>query len=166
MKISAKLLKHLEKAKVKYTVLEHRTVYTAYDLAATLKKKLEEVAKAVLVVADRKHYIVVLPGHRRVDLKKLQKFLKAKKIAMAKESVQKTLLKIRRGGMAPFGALYKNIPVLTDKALLKTKKVLVATGSYEHSLRMSAKEFLKGAQATVTDLSEKAKKIAKKKSRQ
>lgn len=161
MALSKKLLNHLEKAKVKYAIVEHRTVYTAYDLAATLKKKLEEVAKAVLVTADRKYYILVLPGHRRVDFKKLQKLLKAKKIAIAKESVQQTLLKIRRGGVTPFGALYKNLPVLVDKAMLKTKKVLVATGSYEHSLHMTVKELVKGAQATLADCSEKAKAIKK-----
>ncbi len=162
MAISKKLLNHLEKAKVKYAVVEHRTVYTAYDLASTLKKKLEEVAKSILVTADRKHYIIVLPGHRRVDFKKLQKFLKAKKVSIAKEAIQKTVLKIKPGAVTPFGALYKNIPVFVDTALLKTKKILVTTGSYEHSLHITVKELLKGAQATITDLSEKAKTKAKK----
>lgn len=41
--IPAKIKKFLEKNKIKHEVLKHRTVYTAYDMAQTLKKKLSEV---------------------------------------------------------------------------------------------------------------------------
>ncbi len=43
MPIAKKLLNHLEKNKIKYDVLEHKVVYTAYDLAQTTKKKLQEI---------------------------------------------------------------------------------------------------------------------------
>lgn len=159
--ISKKLLKHLEVFKAKYTVVEHKTVYTAYDLAQTLKKKLDTVAKSILIIADRNHFIVVLPGHRRVDLSKLKKSLKAKKIEIAKEAVQKKALQIKNAALTPFGILYKNIPVLMDAAVAKAKKVYVSSGSFEHALEISGKELLKATTASVAAFSEAGKKIKK-----
>ena len=36
--IPGKIIKFLEKGKVKYEILKHRTVYTAFDKAKTLKR--------------------------------------------------------------------------------------------------------------------------------
>ena len=162
MSISKKLLNHLGRARAKYDVVDHKTVYTAYDLASTLKKKLEEVAKSVVIESDRQHLIVVLPGNRRVDLKKLKKLLKSKRVAIAKEQVHQKILHIKAGAVTPFGKLYKNLPVFIDKALMKTKKLLVTTGSFEQSLHMSAKELLRTTEATLADLSEKTRALKKK----
>ncbi|MBI5135043.1 YbaK/EbsC family protein [Candidatus Uhrbacteria bacterium] len=162
MSISKKLLKHLEAGKVRYDVVDHRKVYTAYDLAATLKKKLDTIAKSVIIVVDRNHWIAVLPGNRRVDLSKLKKVLKAKQVTMAKESVQQTVMKIRRGGITPFGVLYGNMPVVVDRTLSKMKKILVSTGSFEQSLHLSAKALLDATQAKVADFSVRAPVIKKK----
>ena len=159
--ISKKLLQHLDAQKVKYAVVEHKTVYTAYDVAQTLKKKLESVAKSILIIADKHHFIVVLPGHRRVDLSKLKKLLKVKKIEIAKEAVQAKALEIKKAALTPFGALYKNIPVMMDKSLLAAKKLMVPSSSFEHSLEMSGKELARAAQASIAAFSEAAKKIKK-----
>ena len=48
-KISTKVTKLLDEAKVKYKTIEHKVVYTAHDAAQTTKKKLSEIAKVVLV---------------------------------------------------------------------------------------------------------------------
>ena len=58
-KLPAKLLKYLEKAGVKHDILEHKTVFTAMDAAATMKKKLNEIAKSLLVKADKDYYIII-----------------------------------------------------------------------------------------------------------
>ncbi len=163
MPLSKKLLKHLEAAKVKYDIVDHRKVYTAYDLAATLKKKLEGIAKSVVIVVDRTHWIAVLPGNRRVDLSKLKKVLKAKKVTMAKESVQQTVMNIRRGGVTPFGTLYNDMPVVMDKTLTKMKKLLVSAGSFEQSLLLSAKALVQATQAKVADFSQRVIAAKKKK---
>ena len=49
MAISKNLEKLLKLHKIKYEVIEHRKVYTAYDAAETQHVKLSEVAKAVLL---------------------------------------------------------------------------------------------------------------------
>jgi len=164
MSLSKKLLKHLDGKKVKYKVVPHKTVFTAYDLAQTLKEKLENVAKTLAVKADKDHLIVVLPGDRRLDLSKLQKFLKAKKVSIAKEGVMKTVFKVKPGALTPFGALYKKTPVYVDKALTKAEKVLASAGSFEESLHMTVKDLLKATEGKLGQFSEKSKvKLQKKK---
>ncbi|MBI4262617.1 YbaK/EbsC family protein [Candidatus Uhrbacteria bacterium] len=157
MSISKKLLKHLDTKKVKYTVVPHKTVFTAYDLAQTLRAKLEDIAKTLVVKADKNHLIVVLPGNRRLDFSKLQKLVKAKKVDIAKEDVMQKVFGVKPGALTPFGALYKGAPVLIDTALAKAKKILAGAGTYEESLHMTVKDFLKATEGKLGNFSEKSK---------
>ncbi|MDO8581350.1 MAG: YbaK/EbsC family protein [bacterium] len=157
MALSAKLKKLLDAKKVKYTVRDHKKVFTAYDLAQTMKEKLEHIAKTIVVRSDNSHLLVVLPGNRRVDFSKLKKFLKAKKVDIDREGVMQAVFKVKPGAITAFGGLYKNTPVLVDKALTKVKKVVASAGNFEQALHMTAKEFLKATEAKLGDFSEKAK---------
>lgn len=140
--IPKKILNYLEKKGVKYEKVKHKTVYTAFDLAQTLKEKLEKVAKTLLVKTEKGYALVVLPASLKADLAKLKKLMKAKKIEIAKEGLMKTIFKVKPGTITPFGGLHK-IPVYLDKALLKVKEILVRAGSYTESLRIKIKDYLK-----------------------
>ncbi len=152
--IPKKLLNYLDKAKVGYKTIKHKTVYTAYDLAQTLKVKLNEVAKTLVVKADKIYVLVILPASRKLDLGKLKKVLKVKKIEIAKENVMQKIFKIKPGAITPFGELYKT-PVYIDKALLKAKKIIANAGTYEDSVIMTAKNFLKAVKGVLGDFGKK-----------
>jgi len=122
--------------------LEHRTVYTAYDLAQTTKSKLQEIAKTVLVKADKQYYLVVVPSHYQLDFTKIKKLLKVKKVGMAKENEMKTKFKVKPGAITPFGTIHK-VEVIIDKSLLKLKDVILGAGSFTESIRMKIKDFMK-----------------------
>ena len=68
-----KIKKFLESKKVKYHLLEHKTVYTAFDKAATLKVPLKRIGKTVIVSFDRKLAMVLIPGDKKLNLKKVKK---------------------------------------------------------------------------------------------
>ena len=157
MAIPKKVLRHLEKKKVRYERVAHKTVYTAYDLAQTLREKLASVAKTLAVKVDNDHVLVILPGDRRLDLSKLKKMLKAKKAELTSERVMAKVFKVKPGEVTPFGTLHKNAPVLIDKALVGAKKVFASAGSFEESLHLSVKELLKATEAKIGRFSEKAK---------
>ncbi|KKU13723.1 MAG: YbaK/prolyl-tRNA synthetase associated region [Candidatus Magasanikbacteria bacterium GW2011_GWC2_45_8] len=100
-----KVLAHLDKYKVRYTHVPHKTVYTAYDLANTLKKKLNEIAKTLVVKVDKRYVLVVLPANVRVDLQKVKKVLKAESVHLLPEGVmEKIWVFARRGGFVGQGA--------------------------------------------------------------
>ena len=148
LKFPQKLAKYLEKAGVKYDILEHKTVYTAYDAAATMGKKLNEIAKSLLVIADKDYYLVLLPADHNLDFKKLAQFIskatgqKIKVVKIPGEAVMQKLLKVKAGAMSAFGGLHK-LPVVMEKKLAGAKKAMFASGSFNHSVEMAVKDFVK-----------------------
>ena len=114
--ISKKLLKILEESKTKHEIVEHRTVYTAYDAAATMHVKLNQIAKSLLVKMNKplehgkKPYaIVIVPADKNIDLKKLPKIMSTSdvritKVNIPKEGVMKSQFKVKPGAMSAFGS--------------------------------------------------------------
>lgn len=140
--LSNQITKLLDKGKVKYKVISHKVVYTAHDAAQTTKKKLSEIAKVVLVKADKSFVLIVLPAGKYVDFSGIKKALKAKKVSMASEKDIEKYLKTKVGLLHPFGSQY-NIQTLLDKGMAKTKKMISSAGSFSHSLEFSMKDFEK-----------------------
>lgn len=163
--IPAKILNYLKKNKISHEVIQHKVVYTAYDLANTLAKKLNEIAKTLVVKVDKGYVLVVLPANLRLDLAKVKKALKAKSVELAPEKVMEKVFKVKPGAITPFGSLHK-VEVLLDKALLKTQKAIVSAGSFTDSLRLKVKDLQKLEGATLVDLAQVVKKKAKKVLRQ
>jgi Ala-tRNA(Pro) deacylase len=141
MSISKKLEKLLDQNKIKYEVIEHRKVYTAYDAAETQHVKLSEVAKAVLLKGKKGLYLAVLPAGNNSDFKKLSKLI-GDKVSMAKEKDIVKNLKTKIGLVVPFGSLYK-IPVFADNKLTKVKKLILPAGSYTESVQIKTSDYLK-----------------------
>lgn len=154
MPISKKVLKHLDQNKVKYEIVAHKPVYTVFDLAQTLKKKMNEIAKTLLVKADKKYVLIVLPAHYRLDFVKLKKFLKAKQVALAPEKAMEKILKVKLGALTPFGALHK-LEVVMDKALAKTSEVLMRAGSFTEALRLKVRDYINLEKPAQGDISKK-----------
>lgn len=140
-----KLAKYLDAARVKYKLLEHKVVFTAHDIASTTKRKLNEIAKVVLVKSEKGLALVVVPAGKYVDFKAVQKALKVRKLSIAKESDIAKYLKTKVGLLHVFGNLYK-IPTLIDKSFAKAKKFISAAGSYTESVEVALRDFEKLAQ--------------------
>ncbi|OGE80086.1 MAG: hypothetical protein A2660_00350 [Candidatus Doudnabacteria bacterium RIFCSPHIGHO2_01_FULL_45_18] len=139
--ISKPLEKLLKANKIKFEVVEHRKVYTAFDSAETQDVKLTEVAKAVLLKGKKKLYLAVLPAGNNCDFKALSK-LTVDKVSMAKEKDIVTKLRSKIGLIPPFGSLFA-LPMFIDKKLLKNKKINLPAGSYTESVIMNVKDYLK-----------------------
>ncbi len=143
----------LESAGAKYELVEHKTVYTAYDLAQTMKVDLATVAKNLLVRASIKtpltkktidaQVVVVVAANQRLDMDKLKKALKAESVKFIDEKGMKKL-GLEPGALTPFGVLH-DFSVIMDKGLLKAKKLVVGCESFEESLVMTPKELVKVA---------------------
>lgn len=139
--IPARTTKYLDGTKKKYAVHEHKTVFTAYDLGQTLKRKLEEIAKTLLVKADGTYHLVVVRASDRLDITKLGTVLKAKKLTIAKENDMAKTMKVKPGALTPFGGLHK-LPVVIDTKLAKAQSVLFGSGSFMHAVEMKVKDFI------------------------
>lgn len=161
MSLPAKIVRHLEKLKIKYKPVKHRTVYTAYDAAATMRARLGEIAKTLHIVADKKHVLAVVPASHMLDLGKLKKLLKAKKTEIAKEKYMIKVFGIKKGSVVPFAGLYKDVGVWVDRGFSRAKRVFVSGGTFQDSLEMKVKDFLRAAEGVLASFAVK-KPAAKK----
>ncbi|MBU0620018.1 YbaK/EbsC family protein [Patescibacteria group bacterium] len=147
-KLPSKLVKYLEKAGVKHEILEHKTVYTAIDVANTMKKKMNEIVKSLLIKADKDYYLVLLPADQNLNFEKLKKVIskvtdkQIKTIKIPGEKIMQNALKIKAGALSAFGNLHK-ISVVAEKKLEKIKKAIFSSGSFNHSVEMAMKDFIK-----------------------
>ncbi|MDD5110396.1 MAG: YbaK/EbsC family protein [Patescibacteria group bacterium] len=155
MPIPAKVKAYLKKAKKPFEEITHKTVFTAYDIAQTLKRNLKEVGKTLLVKTDKAYVLVVVPASHRLDFAKLKKALKVKKVEMVPEKVMAKMLKVKAGALTAFGKLHK-LPLVVDRSLLKTKDVILQAGSFTDSVRMKVKDFVKMEEALMAGIVEAA----------
>jgi Ala-tRNA(Pro) deacylase len=142
MAIPARVKKYLEASGVAYEIISHKKVFTAYDAAATLKRELKDIAKSLLVQIDKRLALVLVPADKKIDLAKITKKFQAKKVSIAREAVMSKLLKIKPGALSAFAKLHK-IELVIDKSLLKSKKVVLSSGSYTESIIMKVADFVK-----------------------
>lgn len=151
MPISQKLKDYLNKGKIDYEEIAHKTVYTAYDAAQTLKKNLSEIAKNLLIQSDKTFVLVVIPADKKLQLEKLKKALGAKKISIPKEEIMVKILKIKPGALSSFGKLHK-LETIVDKTMLKTQKAVMSAGSFTDSIFMKVKDFIQLEEAKLVDI--------------
>jgi Ala-tRNA(Pro) deacylase len=162
MPIPSKVKKYLDKHGVKYEELAHKTVYTAYDAANTLKKSLKEIAKTILIQADKTHVLVVLPADKKIDMAKLKKALGAKSVKIPDEKVMIKVLKINPGALSSFGKLH-DLEMIVDKAMLGAEKAVLATGSFTDSVLMKVKDLVRIEEARLADFTMKGGYVIPKK---
>jgi len=142
-KIPKKVENFLEKAGAKYELIQHRTVYTAFDKAATLKIKTGAIAKVLVIKIDRELAMAVIGGDKNLDMDKLAKLAKAKKIDFAKEKIiAETFKGIDPGAIPPFAGLWQ-IRVFCDRKFLESPKIILSAGRYEASLIITPAAFKK-----------------------
>ena len=134
MSVSKLLLTRLNAQKIKYDVIEHRKVYTAYDLAATLKTDLSCIAKALVLKAHSVIAVAILPAHRRLDMKKIKRVLKVNNVFIVSEKEMMRLISMKPGALNVLGRFPKETVIMIDKEMVKPKKVIVGVGSFTDSL--------------------------------
>jgi len=163
MAIPKKIIKYLEETKTKYQPIEHRTVYTAFDKAQTLKVPQKIIGKTLVVKIDppslklrrasKDFTLVLIPANKNLDKVKFKKAVNgwrkkigqkaAKKISFATENwMKKNLKEVKVGVVPPFGTLWK-LPTFVDKTLLKTPKIIVNAGDYNWSIKIKGADLKK-----------------------
>jgi len=154
MAISKKLENYLSKNNILHDIVTHRKVYTAFDLAQTTGKKLSDIAKTIAIKADTRYALIIIPASHKLDLPSLKKRLGAKKVSIVKEVYLAKVLKVKPGSITPFSTFH-NIPVYLDKSILKSRVILVSTGSHTDSLKIKTKILLDKGAETLTTVSKK-----------
>jgi Ala-tRNA(Pro) deacylase len=137
MPIPQKLTKFFEKNKFKYIPAKHRTVYTAFDKAATLKVKPNMIGKTLVLKIDKNLAVALIPANKNLDKNKFKKIAKTKKVDFVSERIIKSKLKgVKVGAIPPFGNLW-GLTTFIDKFLINQPKIIVNGGDYNWSIKIS-----------------------------
>lgn len=148
MPISKKILKFLEKNKAKYELIEHRTVFTAFDKAQTLRVSEKIIGKTLAVKFNGDYGLVLIGADKILDKGKFKKVVNiwrkkigkkpAKEIGFVSETwMKKRLIGVKVGAVPPFGNLWK-LSTFIDKSLLKNRQIIINGGDYNTSIKINS----------------------------
>ena len=139
------VMEFLDQAGVAYEVCEHAPVFSAQGLAAIEHEHGRFVAKPVIIKADDRYLMCVLPAPHKVDLGKLKNQLNAQSVQLAdEEEIGKLFPDCELGAEPPFGNLYEMSTVI-EKSLEADDHILFQAGTHGKALRMTMADY----QATV-----------------
>lgn len=138
MGIPKKIEKFLKNCKEKYEIIQHKTVFTAIDKAKTLKVPEKIIGKTVLVKKDKQFFLFLIPANKELDFKKVKKVI-GKSVKLAKEKeIKKKIKGVKLGAIPPFGNLWK-IATFADRSLKREKEIIINSGDWNLSLKLSPK---------------------------
>ena len=141
MSIPKHISEFLDSQHISYQHCIHPPAYTAQGIAHAQHISGKEIAKVVIVVADTKMVMAVLPGSHRIDLDLLKRLLNAEAIRLATENEFRDLFPdCELGGMPPFGNLY-HLEVWTDESLRAHPNIVFNAGSHAETIQMSLSDF-------------------------
>ena len=136
-----RLREFLDMAGVAYQVTRHAPRYTAQELAQEEHVPGKLVAKVVLVMADERLLMVVVPGTSRVNVPWVRRAAGAKHARLATESeFLRAFPDCEAGAMPPFGNLY-HMPVFVDRGLTTDPVIMFNAGTHDLLVTMTYDDF-------------------------
>lgn len=144
-----RLQEYLGRAGVAYEVTHHPSRVTAQDLAQIEHISGRLVAKVVMVLADERLVMVVVPATSFVDLNWVRAAMGARDVRLAEEyEFCNHFPDCEVGAMPPFGHLY-GLPVLVDTALTRDPVIAFNGGSHRQTITMTYADFARLEQPRV-----------------
>lgn len=141
MQCKERLEVYLREHQVPFQVQQHARVFNAQKIAESEHIPGKMVAKTVIVLADNKMILLVLPASYRVDLNKVQAVLGAKEIRLAHEAeFAATFPDCEVGSIPPFGNLY-GIPVYVEKSLADQETMVFPVGTHTDTMSLKYADF-------------------------
>jgi Ala-tRNA(Pro) deacylase len=152
MTISSKLKNYLDKEKINYQILEHSPAYTAMEIAGSQHVPGRQVVKSVIVNADGKFIMCVLPSIHYLDLDKLKFIIKTKEIHLANEGeISKLFPDYEVGAEPPFGHLY-GLAIYADKILEEDENIVFNAGTHTDMIRIKLADYKRLARPIFSDI--------------
>lgn len=126
---------------IRYLCTTHSKAYTAQEVAQLAHVPGQEMAKTVIVHADHRMVMAVLPASYKVDLNRLREVIGARKVQLATELEFKGLFPgCEPGAMPPFGNLY-GLDVFVDPSLAEDEVIVFNAGTHTEVMRMLFRDF-------------------------
>lgn len=146
----------LETHSISYQHHEHAATHTVKD-SEKICKGIDGLRLKNLFLTDgTKHYLIIMPGDKRLDIKLLEKTLSAKKLTFAPASDLHDLLQTQPGHVSPFALLFDtthsvkavidedawNAEVLNFHPGINTETIVVPKNTFHTLIKTLTKKYL------------------------
>jgi Ala-tRNA(Pro) deacylase len=126
---------------IPFTVVTHRTAFTAAEEAAVMHVPGRMWAKTVVCIADGEPVLAVLPAHYSIDVERLRALVGATALRLANEVELAPLYpECELGAMPPLGPLYGQ-RVFLDQAMVEDEEIVFNAGTHTDAIRMKLQDF-------------------------
>ena len=152
-------IKELLKEKgIEYKTFEHEAVRTSEE-ANSIRPgySLAQGAKALIVRLRKKNeedrfVMLVLPGDKKFDSKKVKKLFGVSDVTFAKEDqVMELTGGVKPGGVPPFGNLF-DLEVIMDPSLEENEEIIFNAGDRSVSIAMKYEDYLKVVKPRIEEI--------------
>ena len=151
-------MRALEARKVPYeTYTFPPDIHSAKGVAEALGLPASQVYKTLVVVRERgKPLLVMIPGDRELDLKRLAKAIGEKKLRMATHKEAESLTGLQVGGISALALLNRRFEVYIDRAATKLERVLVSAGRRGINLDIRVDDLIRVTKARLIEATSEA----------
>jgi Ala-tRNA(Pro) deacylase len=139
----------LQQHSIPYEIQRHPVAYTAQRVADSEHLPGRLLAKVVLVVADGKLEMLVVPGPTRVDWASVAKAIGTDEVRLAHESeFARAFPDCEVGAMPPFGGFY-DLPVWVDEQLARLDTIYFQAGTHTETMSLHFADYARVVQPNV-----------------
>ena len=143
MALPQRIRDYLDSQAAPYDLLRHTQAFTAQEVAHSLHISGKRLAKTIVLDADGKLVMAVIPASHRLNLHELRAALEVNRLEMLPESqFIKLFPDCEVGAIPPFGKLY-GMEVWVDRLLSDAEEIVFRAGTHEDCLRMKYSDFAK-----------------------
>lgn len=151
-KVFEKIIEILKDNQINYQLLKHEPVFTSEEAAKVRGTSIKQAAKALVFYADKMPIMIVLPGDKKIDVKKFKKAHQAKDLRMATPKEVEELIGVKIGAVHPLGMIH-GLPVYVDNSLGKNQEVVFSAGLHTRSIKMKYRDWFRLAKPKLGNFS-------------
>lgn len=141
MPVSDAIREYLNSQNVKYECVPHILAFTAQDVAHVMHVPGRTFAKPVVLTADGRLLMAVIPATYRLDLDELRSRLGVDSLELVPEgALAKFCPECELGALPPLGQLY-GMDVWVDKSLEASEEIVFNAGCHTEAIRMKYADF-------------------------
>jgi len=129
-----------------------RAVHSVQDVQDACKCEASEVIKTLVFIGS-KPIIVIMPGDKRANITKIEKFTGEQGLRMAKPAEVMNLTRYNVGSVSPFG-INSEIKQIADNSICVLPSLFIGSGKSDVLIKISQAEFgksFRGVFASISD---------------
>lgn len=147
-----KIIGLLNSSHLQYQLLEHEPVYTCDQASQVRDLPASMGMKTLLIKTNKSYVLVVLPGNKKLDSKKLKKTIGVSDLSFARPEIVKEIMGCEVGACYPFGQLL-DLQTIVDPKIKSSTAVAFNPGRHDRTIIMNSADYLSITPHLMADIS-------------